>query len=287
MTATDPASLLAAVEGRSQRLTTPCGDGDMVWHRWGDNSDRLVLLHGGYGSWTHWIRNVDVLARRYTVLAADLPGLGDSAAAPEPYDGATLSVIVADGIKRLVPEGARCHLAGFSFGGVLGGPTAALLGDRLASFTIVGAGGMGARRKPIDLQAWRHLPDEAARNAVHATNLGLLMIADPAKIDDLAVLLQAGNARRGRTKSRPISLAQTLSDALPKVKAPVSAIFGERDATAYPWVSEREERMRAIRPELDFRVIPEAGHWVQYEAADAFNRELLDVLAKREGSARS
>jgi pimeloyl-ACP methyl ester carboxylesterase len=26
-------------------------------------------------------------------------------------------------------------------------------------------------------------------------------------------------------------------------------------------------------------VIPGAGHWVAYEAADAFNRKLLEVLA--------
>ncbi|MCC7275723.1 MAG: alpha/beta fold hydrolase [Alphaproteobacteria bacterium] len=285
MANSDPAAFLAAVEGRSQRLTTPCGDGDMVWHRWGSAPTVLVLLHGGFGSWTHWIRNVDALSARYTVIAADLPGLGDSASAPEPYDGGTLSAIVADGIRRLVPEGTRCHLTGFSFGGVLGGPTAALLGDRLASFTIVGAGGMGARRKPLELVAWRHLPDEAARNAAHRANLSLLMIADPARIDDLAVFLQAGNAARGRTKSRPISLASTLADALPLVKAPVAAIFGERDATAYPWVSEREERMRAMRPELDFRVIPDAGHWVQYEAAERFNAELLDILSRRDRAA--
>ena len=278
----DPAGYLAAIEAKSERLTTPCGDGEMVWHRWGAGPT-VALFHGGFGSWTHWIRNVEALSRHYTVLAADLPGLGDSAMAPEPYDGWTIARICAGGLGQLVPAGERFHLAGFSFGGVIGGPTAVLLGDRLKSFTFVGSGGIGARRRSLELKSWRQLSDPAEQDAVHRENLAILMIADPANIDDLAALLQAGNARRGRTRSRPISLSPILMDALPQVTAPVSAIFGELDATAHPWLDEREEKLRSVRPELDFRVIPKAGHWVQYEAADRFNAELMDILARREG----
>lgn len=281
MSETDPAAFVAAVEARAERLTTPCGDGSMVWHRWG-SGPTLVLFHGGFGSWTHWIRNVDALARHYTVLVADLPGLGDSTLPPEPYDGWSIARICADGLAALVPAGERFHLVGFSFGGVVGGPTAVLLGQRLKSFTFVGSGGIGARRRTLDLKSWRHLPDPAQQDAVHRENLGILMIADPAAIDDLAAHLQAGNASRGRTKSRPISMSPILLDALPQVQAPVAAIFGELDATAHPWLDEREAKLRSIRPELDFRVIPAAGHWVQYEAAERFNAELLDLLRSRE-----
>src|SRR5579859_2997484 len=56
-----------AREGRS-----PCGSGDMVWRVWGAGTP-VVLLHGGYGSWTHWLRNIDALAASYRVVAADLP----------------------------------------------------------------------------------------------------------------------------------------------------------------------------------------------------------------------
>jgi hypothetical protein len=51
---------IAQVEGvaaEARMFETPCGDGDMVWHVWGDGPP-LVLFHGGYGSWTHWIRKV-------------------------------------------------------------------------------------------------------------------------------------------------------------------------------------------------------------------------------------
>ena len=70
---------IAFVEGvaaEAQRIETPCGDGSMVWRVWGSGPP-LVLFHGGYGSWMHWIRNVLVLAREFTVIAPDLPGLGE------------------------------------------------------------------------------------------------------------------------------------------------------------------------------------------------------------------
>src|SRR6202012_2762510 len=76
--ALSPAAVVTAIDSRAERLSTPCGDGSMVWRRWG-NGPALVLLHGGYGSWTHWLRNVENLASRYSVLACDLPGLGESA----------------------------------------------------------------------------------------------------------------------------------------------------------------------------------------------------------------
>ncbi len=48
---------------RATRLETPCGSGSMVRHRWqpdpasaGAPHRPVVLLHGGSGSWTHWLR---------------------------------------------------------------------------------------------------------------------------------------------------------------------------------------------------------------------------------------
>ena len=105
------------VAAEARRIETPCGDGGMIWRVWGSGPP-LVLLHGGYGSWMHWIRNVLVLARRFTVIAPDLPGLGESATPPEPHSAEELARIIIDGLATILPGGERFHLAGFSFGGV-------------------------------------------------------------------------------------------------------------------------------------------------------------------------
>ena len=78
---------LANIEAASQRLETPCGDGVIVWHSWGEGQP-LLLLHGGSGSWTHWVRNVVPLRDAgYRLLVPDLPGFGDSSLLPDGRDG--------------------------------------------------------------------------------------------------------------------------------------------------------------------------------------------------------
>lgn len=273
-------AFVKGVAAEAERLGTPCGDGRMVWHIWGEGPP-LVLLHGGYGSWSHWIRNVLPLSRSFTVAAPDLPGLGESATPPEPHTAEGLARIIVEGLDIVFPKHAGLHIAGFSFGGVLGGHVAAQLGDRLLGFTIVGSNGLGLVRQPTALE---RVPDGASEGEILAVarhNLGVLMIADRAKIDELAVYIQSQNAPRGRVKSRRFSRADTLARALPLLKARLDGIWGERDATASPHVEDRARALRAVQPGARFEVIPGAGHWVQYEAAERFNPLLAEIAAFR------
>ena len=271
-------AIVEGVAAEAQRIETPCGDGGMVWRIWGSGPP-LVLFHGGYGSWTHWIRNVLVLAREFTVIAPDLPGLGESATPPEPHTAESLAAIVVAGLDIVLPRGAAPHIAGFSFGGVLGGHVAVQLGDRLRALTIVGSNGLGLVRQPTDLRRVPAGASEADVLAVARHNLGALMIADPSRIDELAIYIQSQNAPRGRVKSRRFSRADTLARALPLVKARLDGIWGERDATAHAHLDERAQVLRSFQPGARFEVIAGAGHWVQYEAADRFNQVLAEFAA--------
>jgi len=268
----EPSAVVAAIESRSTRLLTPCGDGQLVWHRWG-RGPTVVLLHGGFGSWTHWIRTIPPLAERWTVLAPDLPGLGESALPHRPGDPDELVRILADGLAAIAPAPTSYHLAGFSFGGVLCGPLAALEADRVRSVTLIGAGGVGPPWSPVELDSWREVADPVSQAAIHRSNLARLMFADPAAIDDLAVHLQSRNTARARLKSRPIARTPLLLETLPRVSATVTAIYGEHDATV-PSLGQREERLRSAVPDLRFRVVAGSGHWAPYERADAVIAEL-------------
>jgi len=269
-----------SIAAEAERIDTPCGEGTMAWRCWGGGPP-LVLLHGGYGSWMHWIRNVRKLARQFTVIAPDMPGLGDSATPPEPWTASGLAAIVVAGLDIVLrrldpPEQEKLHLAGFSFGGVIGGSVAAQLGRRLRGFTVVGSNGMGLERSPTPLRRVPEGADEAEEFATHRYNLNQLMIADPGKIDELALHLQKTNHARARMRSRRFSRSGALIEALPQVKARLDGIWGERDATAYPHVEERARLLRSIQPGARFAIVPGAGHWVQFEAAEQFN----PILAK-------
>src|SRR3954451_13074144 len=269
---------VAFVEGiaaEAERFETPCGDGTMIWRSWGQGAP-LVLLHGGYGSWMHWIRNVLPLSRQFRVIAPDLPGLGESATPPEPWTADGLAAIVVAGIDEIVPQGEELRLAGFSFGGVIGGSVAAQLGDRLRSFTVVGSNGLGLERSPTPL---RRVPPDAGESegfATHRYNLNQLMIADPDRIDELALYLQKTNHARARMRSRRFSRSGALIEALPQVKARLDGIWGERDATAYPHLDDRARLLQRIQPRARFAIVLGAGHWVQFEAVEQFNPILAE-----------
>ena len=72
---------------------------------------------------------------------------------------------------------------------------------------------------------------------------------------------------------------RALVRALPGITARVDAIWGSADRTTLGELAKRHATVRAAHPEADIRTIEGAGHWVQYEAADAFNAVLLELLA--------
>ena len=271
-------ALVAGIAAEARRVETPCGDGSLVWRVWGSGPP-LVLLHGGYGSWGHWVRNVIPLSRRFTVIAPDLPGLGESATPPEPWTAGGLAAIVVAGLDIVLPKGVAPHMAGFSFGGVIGGVAAAQLGDRLKGFTVVGSNGLGLERSPTPLERVKPDASEEEEFGTHRYNLNQLMIADPDKIDELALYLQKWNHTRARMRSRRFSRSGALIEALPRIKARLDGIWGECDATAYPHVEERRKLLQAVQPAARFSVVPGAGHWVQFEAADEFNRLIAEYAA--------
>ncbi|MBI3916414.1 MAG: alpha/beta hydrolase [Betaproteobacteria bacterium] len=268
--------MVRRLDAEARRTESPCGDGSMVWRSWGDGP-AVVLLHGGVGSWQHWVRTVPAFSRTHRVLAPDLPGLGESADPPAPPDMTTISAIVAAGIDGLLGRRASYDLVGFSFGASVGGHVALLHAERVRSLTLLGAGGLVRPRTPMALERVRDKTGEALMQA-HRTNLQRIMIADPARIDALAIAIQDWNVRHSRLDSPALIGKRPLALSLPQLRVPVNAIWGERDQIAYYTLEDRIAALRVLRPEVEPRIIPSTGHWAAYEAPDAFNATLAEFL---------
>jgi 2-hydroxy-6-oxonona-2,4-dienedioate hydrolase len=279
LSALTPAAIVDALDRRAKKLKTPCGDGSMVWRVWG-RGEPLLLFHGGSGSWTHWLRNIPELARHYQLWVPDLPGLGQSAMPPEPLIPATSADAVVAGLNELLPGARNLRLAGFSFGGHVAGLTAARLRERIGVLTLIGVAALGLRAEPRERFAKQRVGMEAEEiAAVFQQNLRVLMFANPANIDALAIHLQAENVKRARFRSRRFATGDGLAKALAGVTAPVQTIWGTEDIIARGSLDKRLEILRQHHPELEVRLIEKAGHWVAYEAADRFNAALLELLA--------
>src|SRR6185503_21370791 len=144
---------IESIAATSRAIRVPMGNGGtMMWHIFGEGSGKppLLLFHGGSGSWIHWIRNVGPLSQRYTVYAADLPGLGDSDAPDDVRDVWSVTHCVKTAVEALLPKDEKFLLTGFSFGGMVSGHLATLLPERIERIVFVGAGGLRATRKPTE-----------------------------------------------------------------------------------------------------------------------------------------
>ena len=192
---------------------------------------------------------------------------------------ATSAPAVADGLRTLIPAGRRPHLVAFSYGAHVGTLAAAQLNDVIADFTIVGCSSLGLPWRELEEFPREHSRmTETERRAVHRRVLEILMFADPAAIDELAVTIQVINIAKTRLRSRQFARSDDIARGLAAVTVPLKSIWGTRDVIASPSLAAVREVLGRHHPELDFRTIPEAGHWVMYEAGDAFNARLIDVL---------
>ena len=116
-----------------------------------------------------------------------------------------------------------------------------------------------------------------AAGACHVSLVQLLQT--PEALDDLALNLHTANVQRDRMPRRRLSSTDIVAQTLPKLQARVSAIYGEHDALYRGRLPELQAAMQGWSTHWgQWHTVPGAGHWVQYEAADAFNTALLSQL---------
>lgn len=267
------------IEALGRRIDTPCEAGTLAWHVWGDDSaPPMVLLHGGSGSWAHWVRNVLPLAEAgWRVIVPDLPGFGDSAAPPQVRDADGMAAPVREGLRQIVGDTPATFVA-FSFGSLVASLLAQAHPEAVARLVIVGAPGLGLRDARLKLYDWRHLPTQEERDAVHRRNLGILMLGEAA-IDETAVRIQAANLPRDRMRRRKLAMTDILARTLPQLPCPVDAIYGEDDALYRELRAPLEAAFARIPTVRKLVFIPGGGHWIQYENPGEFQQTLLTLLA--------
>lgn len=272
----DAVAQIERIAGRSARVQTPCGPtSKMVWRRWG-SGPHLVLVHGGAGSWMHWIKNVEALAESHTVWTPDIPGFGESDLPRENLDADTLFQYVLSGLQDLL-QGEEFDLVGFSFGGLIAALIAAERPDNLRRLVLVSVAAMGLFSENPLLRSMRGVTDPAERNEIFRLNLNALMLADAGSIDEMAIAVQSASASRERVKNRKLVLTDILLKLCREWRCPAFGIWGRQDML----YRNQIDKLMSVTSTLGLsdRVLMDgAGHWLQYEKADAFNRVLLELL---------
>lgn len=276
--APDASAEIARIEALGTKATTACTpDAKMVWRRWG-SGPHLVLIHGGAGSWMHWIRNIEALAASHTVWAPDIPGFGDSDLPREGLDADTLYPFVLSGLRELIGE-APFDLVGFSFGGLVAALIAAERLVHLRRLVLVSIASMGLIGENTVLRPMRGVTDPAERAEILRFNLNALMLHDAGAIDDLAMKVQSASAPRDRVKNRKVVMTDILLRLCGQWRGPAFGIWGRQDVL-YRHQIDKLMSVSATLGLVDRVLMEDAGHWLQYEKAHEFNAILQDMLTR-------
>lgn len=259
---------VARLERLSARHEVFVNSRTVTWRRFGQG-DPLILIHGGHGSWLHWVRNVEYLAQHHEVWVSDLPGYGDS----DPPGSPGLEGLVdatCSSLDMLLGPSRPVRLIGFSFGGLIAATLAARR-PAVVQLALLGPAGHGGIRRPRgELQAWQGLPTGSPEwNAAMRHNLLVHMLHAPSRIDDLALQVHGQSCLATRFHSKKISRASGLQPALDAYAGPVLMVWGEHDVTADP--RTLGPQLTRAWPQRELEVIEDAGHWVQYEMAERVN----------------
>ena len=262
----------------------------------------VVLLHGWPQTWYEWRHIIPGLAEKYTVIAPDLRGLGDSSRPLSGYDKKT----VANDIWRLVSETLKIEKF-FLVGHDWGGPTAYALTAahreavrRLAilDVTIPGCGGdfsQGGRRWHHQFHITPDLPEALTQGRedvylawFYRTFAFRPDAVGPADLKEyVRTYSQPGAMRAGFAFYR--AMLQDMVDnkasiAQGKLTMPVLAMGG---AVSYPQGRGRGpecgESLKRVAENVRALTVPDCGHFIPEEQPELLLKELLMFFGAEKG----
>jgi len=115
--------------------------GHRVCFRQAGEGPPLVLIHGVTGTWRHWERVIASLSERFTVIAPDLLGHGESAKPRGDYSLGAFASGIRDLLLALGHDTAT--VAGHSLGGGIAMQFAYQYPERCERLVLVSSGGLG------------------------------------------------------------------------------------------------------------------------------------------------
>lgn len=254
----------------------------------------VVLLHGGgpgASGLSNFSRNIDALAEHFHVIVPDLPGYGRST---KGVDGSDPFGFLADTIRATL-DGLgidTASLVGNSYGGACALRLALDTPDRVDKLVLMGPGGVGTTRKPPTkgLNALlSYYGGEGPTREKLETFIREYLVFNGRAIPDSVIderfqasidpeVVAAPPLRRpsGPTALRTLwRMDFTRDKRLRSLMTPTLVVWGSEDRVNRP---SGGPTLARTMPRSELFEVPAAGHWVQWEEADRFNRKVVDFL---------
>ena len=253
----------------------------------------LLFIHGLAGDHRHWTKNIETLSKYRRCLAIDLPGHGHSGKADYPF---TLNFFIQVIRAFLEEKGlSQVILVGHSMGAQIATLLALWHPQLIKHLVLIAPAGLEEFNTLEKL--W--LKNLSSPTALKAGTLDHLLHSfetnfyrsrpEAKKFIDPSLL--AGNQeeleRYSELMSKCVSamLDETVYDRLPNLSMHVSIIFGENDflipnKLIHPTHTTRSLAENAVNkiPAARLFILPQAGHFVNWEKAEEVNNIIIEAL---------
>jgi pyruvate dehydrogenase E2 component (dihydrolipoamide acetyltransferase) len=243
----------------------------------GEGGEAVVMVHGFAGSLESWEANQPALAQGgYTVAALDLPGHGESSL---DVGSGSLDELAASVLAYMDAVGIqRAHLVGHSMGAAACLVIADREPARVRSLALAGPAGLGQK---INADVIRGLIVANDRDAL--APLLQMLFADPSHVTDQMLERLVAHKRRAGAAEALAKIASSRYAGTPSGRQ-LRDVMGTVPTLMVWGVDDRMIPAPApgdiVRPDVLIRVLPQAGHMVQLEAAEAFNELVTDFLRR-------
>jgi pimeloyl-ACP methyl ester carboxylesterase len=239
----------------------------------------LVLVHGGHGSWTHWVANIEALAHQRRVIALDLPGFGASFNPRPHFSVEQYAASVRDVMNALRIDHAA--VAGFSFGCLVSAALARAEPSRITHLVTVNSPGIGPA-SPLAVSITQALSALTVRTGLRngaLESLRQLQLYNTALIDDDLVELMMSNVKATRYVSRKFSRFANNAEVLREVRQPTLILIGREDIYRQHGLEEALRTIPEVSPRAAIHIVENARHWLQFDRATLFN-QLVDEFIR-------
>jgi len=235
----------------------------------------LLLVHGYLGGAAQWQQEFDHLSRRFDVIAPDLPGYGDAAAASaiDRIEGFALHLAgLMDELKI-----DRFCLLGHSMGGMIAQEFAARFPDRIEKLILYGTGPLGLmpdRFETLEMSRRRLAEDGVARTI---RRIGSTWFRHGDAAQGFQVVAETGAKASQRSAQAGLDAMSHWDGraALCGLSMPSLVIWGDGDQS-YRW-SQVEALWRGL-PDSQLAVIPGTAHAAHLEKPALFQAIVTDFL---------
>lgn len=253
--------------------------------------DPLVFVHGLSSYLPVWTQQLTHFVKTRRVIALDLPGYGFSTAGTNPPANAYTLTYYAETVAEFLQalNIHSCVLVGHSMGGQIAIVFALRYPYKVGRLVLAAPAGFEkytpAERK-IATQQFKNFP-VISINSVRMMNRAMGRNTMPFAEEN--ILFRSPTLDYSHTLARSISgmLNEPVFDYLPEVRQPTVVVFGENDALIPNRLLHKQttrqvaEQAVARMPNAELVMLPECGHFVQFESPVDFNNTLAAHLGSK------